>query len=48
MATEFIGHVAWRKSSETIPASESVIDRRWISSVAKAHEHAGFDRALVA
>src|ERR1700712_1702645 len=48
MAVEFIGYVASRESSEIIPPTGPVIDRSWISTVAKAHEQVGFDRALVA
>jgi alkanesulfonate monooxygenase len=48
MPVEFIGYVAAREASEIVPASGPVIDRSWISTVAKAHEHVGFDRALVA
>jgi alkanesulfonate monooxygenase len=48
MPVEFIGYVASRESSEIVPASGPVIDRSWVSTVAKAHEHVGFDRALVA
>jgi alkanesulfonate monooxygenase len=48
MPVEFIGYVASRESSEIIPPSGPVVDKSWISTVAKAHEQVGFDRALVA
>ncbi|MFT7773778.1 LLM class flavin-dependent oxidoreductase [Roseateles sp.] len=48
MPVEFIGYVAPRESSEIVAATGPAIDRSWISTVAKAHEHVGFDRALVA
>ncbi len=48
MSVEFIGYVASREASEIIAPSGPVIDKSWISTVAKAHERAGFDRALVA
>ena len=48
MPVEFIGYVASREASEIVPPSGPVIDRSWISTVAQAHEHVGFDRALVA
>jgi alkanesulfonate monooxygenase len=48
MPVEFIGYVAARESSEIVAGSGPVIDRSWISTVAQAHEHVGFDRALVA
>lgn len=48
MPVEFIGYVASREASETIAPRGPAVDRRWVSTVAKAHEQVGFDRALVA
>ncbi len=48
MPVEFIGYVASHESSEIIAPQGPVVDRSWVSTVAKAHEHVGFDRALVA
>jgi len=48
MPVEFIGYVAPREASEIIVPQGPAVDRRWISTVAKAHEAVGFDRALVA
>jgi alkanesulfonate monooxygenase len=48
MSVEFIGYISNNNSSETIVRSGPVLDRHWIETVAKAHEVAGFDRALLA
>ena len=48
MAIEFIGYIGNNNSSETIVRSGPVLDRTHIETVAKAHENAGFDRALLA
>src|SRR3984893_15187373 len=48
MSVEFIGYINNNNSSETIVRSGPVLDRRYIETVAKAHELAGFDRALLA
>lgn len=48
MPVEFIGFIGNHNSSEIIPRSGPVIDRDYIETVAKAHEYAGFDRALLA
>jgi alkanesulfonate monooxygenase len=48
MSVEFIGYIGNHNSSEIIPRSGPVIDRDYIETVAKAHEYAGFDRALLA
>jgi alkanesulfonate monooxygenase len=48
MSVEFIGYITNNNSSETIVRSGPVLDRRYIETVAKAHEIAGFDRALLA
>ena len=45
---EFIGYVNTRPMSEIHPAEGPVIDVDYVSRVARAHEDAGFDRALVA
>jgi alkanesulfonate monooxygenase len=48
MAAEFIGFIGNNYSSETIPRSGPIIDRAYIETLSKAHEAAGFDRALLA
>src|SRR6201995_2019933 len=48
MSVEFIGYITNNNSSETIVRNGPVLDRRYIETVAKAHELAGFDRALLA
>jgi alkanesulfonate monooxygenase len=48
MSVEFIGFIGNHNSSEFIPRSGPVVDRDYIETVAKAHEYAGFDRALLA
>ncbi|WP_159997136.1 LLM class flavin-dependent oxidoreductase [Roseomonas sp. 18066] len=48
MSVEFIGYVGHFDSSETRRRSGPAIDVPYIEAVAKAHEHVGFDRVLVA
>src|ERR1700719_1036152 len=48
MSVEFIGYITNNNSSETIVRTGPVLDRHYIETVAKAHESAGFDRALLA
>jgi alkanesulfonate monooxygenase len=48
MSVEFIGYIGTRHASEIHPAEGPVIDRGYIERSARAHEEAGFDRALVA
>jgi len=48
MSAEFIGYISNNNSSETIVRSGPVLDATHIETVAKAHELAGFDRALLA
>ncbi len=48
MGLEFIGYIGNHNASETTRHSGPVIDRNHIETVAKAHELAGFDRALLA
>src|SRR6202171_4327898 len=48
MSVEFIGFITNNHSSETIVRTGTVLDRHYIETVAKAHETAGFDRALLA
>jgi alkanesulfonate monooxygenase len=48
MAVEFIGFIGNHNASEIIPRSGPVVDRDYIETVAKAHEYADFDRALLA
>ncbi|QDM22187.1 LLM class flavin-dependent oxidoreductase [Tardiphaga sp. vice154] len=48
MSIEFIGFITNNDSSETRVRSGPVLDPGYIETVAKAHELAGFDRALLA
>lgn len=48
MSIEFIGFIANSNASETIVRQGPVLDPAYIETVAKAHELAGFDRALLA
>jgi alkanesulfonate monooxygenase len=48
MSVEFIGFITNNDSSETRVRSGPVLDPAYIETVAKAHELAGFDRALLA
>ena len=48
MSVEFIGFITNNNSSETIVRTGPVLDIPHIETVAKAHELAGFDRALFA
>jgi alkanesulfonate monooxygenase len=48
MSVEFIGFITNNNSSEIIVRSGPVLDPPYIETVAKAHELAGFDRALLA
>jgi alkanesulfonate monooxygenase len=48
MSVEFIGFITNNYSSETRVRSGPVLDPGYIETVAKAHELAGFDRALLA
>ena len=48
MSVEFIGFIGNNNSSETIVRSGPVLDPTYIETLAKAHENAGFDRALLA
>ena len=48
MPVEFIGFIGNHNASEIIPRSGPIVDRDYIETVAKAHEYAGFDRALLA
>jgi alkanesulfonate monooxygenase len=45
---EFIGFITNNNSSETVVRSGPILDPPYIETVAKAHELAGFDRALLA
>ena len=47
MTVEFIGFINTREFSEIHPQKGAVMDLAYIETVAKAHEYAGFDRALV-
>ncbi len=48
MSVEFIGFVGWREGSESRPSKGPEFDLDYIEATARAHEEAGFDRALVA
>ena len=48
MSVEFIGFISNNDSSETRVRSGPVLNPGYIETVAKAHENAGFDRALLA
>jgi alkanesulfonate monooxygenase len=48
MPVEFIGFIGNHNASEILPRSGPVVDPDYIGTVAKAHEYAGFDRALLA
>jgi alkanesulfonate monooxygenase len=48
MSVEFIGYIAAQPGSEIHPRSGPTIQPDYVEKVAKAHEEAGFDRALVA
>ena len=48
MSIEFIGFITNNNSSETVVRSGPILDPTYIETVAKAHENAGFDRALLA
>ena len=48
MSVEFIGFINTREASEIHPPQGPVIDVAYVEQVARAHEEAGFDRALIA
>src|ERR1700732_4499628 len=48
MSVEFIGFITNNNSSETVVRTGPILDVPYIETVAKAHELAGFDRALLA
>lgn len=48
MSVEFIGYIATQPGSEIHPRSGPTIQPEYVEKVARAHEEAGFDRALVA
>jgi alkanesulfonate monooxygenase len=48
MSIEFIGYISNNNSSEIIVRNGPILDPIHIETVAKAHENAGFDRALLA
>ncbi|MFN5523002.1 LLM class flavin-dependent oxidoreductase, partial [Bradyrhizobium sp.] len=47
MPVEFIGALGSREGSESLPPSGPVIDPAYVAAIARAHEYAGFDKALV-
>ncbi|MGA8785650.1 MAG: LLM class flavin-dependent oxidoreductase [Polaromonas sp.] len=48
MSVEFIGFINTREASEIHPPQGPVIDVAYVEQVARVHEEAGFDRALIA
>jgi alkanesulfonate monooxygenase len=48
MSIEFIGFIATQESSEALAPHGPLIDKAYVAAVARAHEYAGFDRALIA
>lgn len=48
MSIEFIGYIATQPGSEIHPRSGPTVQPDYVEKVARAHEEAGFDRALVA
>jgi alkanesulfonate monooxygenase len=48
MSVEFIGFIGNNPQSETTPRTGPLLDVTHIETLAKAHENAGFDRALLA
>ena len=48
MGVEFIGYVGHFNSSETMRRTTLALDPGYVATVAKAHEHVGFDRVLIA
>ncbi|KAI1691201.1 luciferase-like monooxygenase domain-containing protein [Ditylenchus destructor] len=48
MSIEFIGYIGGHHASEIHPRSGPTLQPDYIETVARAHEQAGFDRALVA
>ncbi|MFT4045286.1 MAG: LLM class flavin-dependent oxidoreductase [Solimonas sp.] len=48
MSVEFIGFISTQESSEAVAPRGAFVDRHYIATVARAHEYAGFDRALIA
>jgi alkanesulfonate monooxygenase len=48
MSIEFIGYVGHFNSSETVKREGLAIDVGHIEAMAKAQEHVGFDRVLIA
>lgn len=48
MSVEFIGFIGGHSASETHPRSGPVLQPDYVEKIARAHEQAGFDRALVA
>ncbi|NMG63370.1 LLM class flavin-dependent oxidoreductase [Azoarcus indigens] len=47
-AVEFIGFLSHQEASEIQPASGPLVDKAYLGACARAQEHAGFDRALIA
>jgi alkanesulfonate monooxygenase len=47
MTVEFIGAIGTRNASEIHPPAGPIIDREWVTAIAKAHETGGFDRVLI-
>ncbi|MET0793534.1 MAG: LLM class flavin-dependent oxidoreductase [Polyangiaceae bacterium] len=47
MTLEFVGAIGTQNSSEYRPSSGPIVDKTFVSTFARAHEHAGFDRVLI-
>ncbi|SEJ56454.1 alkanesulfonate monooxygenase [Azotobacter beijerinckii] len=45
---EFIGFLSHREASEARPGDGPLVDKAFLGTCARAQEHAGFDRALIA
>ncbi|QDF97031.1 alkanesulfonate monooxygenase [Azoarcus sp. DD4] len=45
---EFLGFLAHQEASEILPARGPLVDKAFLGACARAQEHAGFDRALIA
>ncbi|SEQ36057.1 Luciferase-like monooxygenase [Azotobacter beijerinckii] len=45
---EFIGFLSHREASEARPGDGPLVNKAFLGACARAQEHAGFDRALIA
>lgn len=48
MSIEFIGFAAPQETSETLLPHGPAVDKSYLATVVQAHQHAGFDRVLIA